>query len=122
MSWTLERPDGESVKINAWNWRPTLALLEEHRILDDETLELLGYNVWIEVSGEQAGRIADFLDGYLPTLPADGRVRLDGSVTTEPDDGTFHRVDLDLNYSATAGWLARFRDFCRDATDGFGAG
>jgi hypothetical protein len=122
MSWTLETPDGTEVNINSWNWRATLALLERHGVLDEEKLELLGYNITVQVTGEETRRIAAFLDDYLTGLPGDGRVMLDGSVTTEPDDGTFHRDDLAKNYSATASWLTEFRDFCRAAGDGFEAG
>ncbi|MFI6923231.1 hypothetical protein ACIBIZ_25045 [Nonomuraea spiralis] len=34
MGWTLETPEGERIDVNAWNWRPTLALLEGARVLD----------------------------------------------------------------------------------------
>jgi len=122
MSWTLTKPDGTRLDVNAWNWRATLALLERHEILGAETIELLGYNIDVEIPGDDARRIAAYLADYLATLPGDGRVMLDGAVTTEPDDGTFYRDDLARNYSATADWLTRFRDFCRTATDGFTAG
>ncbi|MEV0614604.1 hypothetical protein AB0I81_14845 [Nonomuraea sp. NPDC050404] len=120
MSWTLETSDGRSLDVNAWNWRPTLALLEEAGVLDAETAGLLGFNSAIELTGDEARRIAVFLDGYLTTsVPAEGRVLLNGSVTTEPDTYEFHRDDLARNYSVSAEWLARFRDFCRNATNGF---
>ena len=121
MSWTLETPGGESLAVNAWNWRPTLELLERSGLLDADTTEMLGYNIAVELTGEQARRIAAFLDTYLATAPAEGRVLLDGSIVTEPDTYEFHRDDLGRNYSATVGWLTRFRDFCRTATDGFTA-
>ncbi|MEU8251360.1 hypothetical protein [Nonomuraea sp. NPDC048916] len=121
MSWTLETPNGEPLKVNAWNWRPTLELLESSGILDTDTAALLGYNIAMELTGEQAQRIATFLDAYLATTPAGGRVLLDGSITTDPDTFEFHRDDIGRNYSATVAWLTRFRDFCRTATDGFTA-
>ncbi|MEV0379947.1 hypothetical protein [Nonomuraea sp. NPDC050643] len=119
MSWTLETPDGRSLNVNAWNWRPTLELLESSGVLDADTAELLGYNILVELSGEDAQRIAAFLETYLATAPTGGRVMLDGSVTTEPDTFEFHREDLARNYAATVEWLTRFRDFCLTATDGF---
>jgi hypothetical protein len=122
MSWTLETPDGTVVHVNSWNWRPFLALLERHGVLDADTVERLGYNNTVEVTGEEAARIARFLDGYLPGVPGDGRVLLDGAVTTEPDTFELHRDDLARNYSATAAVLAGLRDFCRGARDGFTAG
>ncbi|GAA1619109.1 hypothetical protein GCM10009733_014320 [Nonomuraea maheshkhaliensis] len=119
MSWTLRTPDGRSLRANAWNWRPTLELLERGRVLDEETLMALGCNGRVELSGAEARQIAVFLDGYLPGVPGEGRVLLDGTVTTEPDTFEFHREELDRNYSATAEWLTDFRDFCRDAPQGF---
>lgn len=119
MSWTLEAPDGRSLDVNAWNWRPTLELLESAHVLEAETVGLLGCNVLVELSGEDARRIAAFLDDYLADVPAGGRVGLDGSVTTDPDTYELHRDDLASNYSATAEWLSRFREFCHAATNGF---
>jgi hypothetical protein len=121
MSWTLETPDGESLVVNAWTWRPTLELLERSGVLDANTTELLGYNIAVDITGEQAQRIATFLDVYLESTPTGGRVLLDGSITTEPDTFEFYRDDVGRNYSATVVWLARFRDFCRTATGGFTA-
>ncbi len=119
MSWTLTTPDRRSLHVNAWNWRPTLGLLESADVLDADTLALLGYNISVELSGEDARRIATFLDAYLADISAGGRVRLDGSVTTEPDTYEFHREDLAGNYSATVGWLRLLQEFCHAATDGF---
>ncbi|GII75875.1 hypothetical protein Sru01_08570 [Sphaerisporangium rufum] len=122
MSWKLETPSGESLHVNAWNWRPTLELLEESGVLDAETIAFLGFNGDFDLTGEQAQRIAAFLDTYLADVPVGGRVLLDGSITTEPDTFEFHRDDLARNYSATVPWLTRFRDFCRTATAGFTVG
>jgi hypothetical protein len=119
MSWTLDRPDGASLDVNAWNWRPTLLLFEQHGLLDEEKLALLEYNVTVTITAGEARRIASFLDGCLPAVPRDGRVLADGSVTAEPDDFRLHRDDLARNYSATAGWLRDLRDFCRAAEEGF---
>jgi hypothetical protein len=122
MSWTLKTPNGESLDVNAWNWRPTLELLKKSGTLDADTTELLGYHSDVELTGEQAQRIATFLETYLANIPAGGRVLHDGLITTEPDTFEFHRDDLDRNYSATVEWLTCFREFCRTATDGFTAG
>ncbi|WP_336210924.1 hypothetical protein [Nonomuraea sp. LPB2021202275-12-8] len=119
MSWTLESPEGARLYVNAWNWRPTLTLLETAGVLDAETAALLGLNGHIPLTGQEAARIAEFLGTYLDGLPADGRVRLDGTVTTDPDTHELHRTDLDLNYSASSEWLRAFRDFCRAAPHGF---
>jgi hypothetical protein len=122
MSWVLEKPDGTYLRANAWTWRPVVALLERHHLLDAEKLELLGYNVTVEITGDEAGRIAAFLDDYLDTVPAAGRVLLDGSVTTEPETDELYRYDPERNYSAIVGWLREFRVFTRDAPLDFTAG
>ncbi|NUP61051.1 MAG: hypothetical protein HOW71_02620 [Nonomuraea sp.] len=119
MSWTLETPEGRSLGVSSWEWRPTLELLERAQVLDAETVDLLGINFETTLNGGDAGRIAAFLDSYLPGLGERDRVRLDGEVTDEPDTHELHRDDLSLNYSASAEWLHRFRDFCRSAPHGF---
>ena len=34
--------NGEDVKINAWNWRPTLELLRKANLIDDDLYERMG--------------------------------------------------------------------------------
>jgi hypothetical protein len=117
VSFSLVPTTGEEIWINAWNWRPTEALVRRTGIVPDETLELLEYGI-SEVTAEQAGRLAGFLDDYLSRLGPRDRVLLDGQVVDEPDTFEFHREDLARNYSATYEWLTRFRDFCR-TSNGF---
>ena len=112
MASSLVPASGEGIWINAWNWRPTEELVRRTGILPDETLELLEYGIG-EVTAEQAGRIADFLDDYLSRLGPQHRVALDGTVIDEPDTYEFHRDDLSRNYTASYEWLTKFRDFCR---------
>ena len=119
MGWSLESAEGVQLGVNAWNWRPTLALLENAGVLDAETAGLLGVNGHIFVTGQEAARIADYLGTYLTGLPGEGRVRMDGAVTAEPDTHEFHRTDLGLNYAASTEWLQTFHDFCRAAPHGF---
>jgi hypothetical protein len=58
--------------------------------------------------------VRDDPDDVLSTLPPDGRVTMDLSVTTEPDDFVFRKGDdVHKNYSATEKWLRRFVVFCR---------
>ncbi|NUP03074.1 MAG: hypothetical protein HOY71_54475 [Nonomuraea sp.] len=119
MSWTLETPEGRRLGVSSWHWRPTLALLERAQVLDPEIVDLLGINAETTLTGGDAGRIAAFLDSYLPGLGDHDRVRLGGEVTDEPDTHEFHRDDLGLNYAASAEWLRDFRDFCGAAPHGF---
>jgi len=104
---------GETIFVNAWNWRPTLELLRAHQILDPESIEMMGYNGGYPVSAEEAQTIAGVLDRVLAQLGTDDRVLHDLTITAEPDTFEFYRDDLARNYSASAEWLVEFRDFCR---------
>ena len=118
----LGRED-RSEKCNWWNWRPTLALMQASGVLDDVQQVTLELGVG-EVSEDQARAIARFLEErVLPAVWPDERVLLDGTVTAEPDDGTFHRgaTKQDKNYSADGEWLRQFAAFCRECR-GFSVG
>ena len=106
---------GRSEKCNWWNWRPTMVLLQASGVLDDVQLVTLDLGVG-EVSGEQARLIARFLDEQvLPAVQPGERIKLDGTITAVPDDGTFYREPSEQseNYSASEEWLRRFAAFCR---------
>ena len=118
MAFRLTATDGCAVEVDGWNWHPTLNLIERAGLLPAETVSLAHHNARARISAAQARRISVFLDAYLQGLPPGARVLLDGAITTEPDSGELDRTNLSSNYSATAEWLARFRDFCRVA-DGF---
>jgi hypothetical protein len=54
---------GMQVVINARNWRPTLELLREARIIDDDLYERMGtHGRDAEVDATTACRIADFIE------------------------------------------------------------
>ena len=100
-----------------WNWRsPTIELIRCTNALDSERLDGLHEGMSAtRVSRDEARAIARHLrQRILPLLAPDSRVMLDGTATTEPDDGTFYRDDANshLNYSATRSWLEQFADFC----------
>lgn len=74
-----------------------------------------------EITSEEATIIAHRIqEQILDRMPMEGRVELDLSVTTEPDDGTFYREEdeVENNYSVPAIWLEKFVAFCHDS-DGF---
>ncbi|WP_293914785.1 hypothetical protein [Deinococcus sp.] len=102
---------------NWWNWRPTLTLISTLKLLDAERLDLMGYNAGAEVSQAEAQAIASFLEArVLPLLSENQRVLLNGSRTTEPDDGTFYEEPSEMykNYSTSLDWLSEFAQFCRE--------
>lgn len=121
MSFVLKPQSGKEFEMNAWQWRTILELLGTHTVLNEELLKAMGYNGDIEVTEEEAGRIADFLDKFLSAMKSGERLNLDQTTTDKPDDGTFHRDNLEENYSASYEILARFRDFCR-SSNGFRVG
>ncbi len=115
--------------INAWNWRPTIALLLDAKLIDEDTHERLGtHGRCGEIDEETALGIADFIESKLNDMKPGDRIRYDLAVTGEPKelavfspDGTPPKVDLVDIYSAKYEWLVMFRDFCR-TSGGFDAG
>lgn len=115
MSWNIRdlANDEHTLKVNAWNWHPTLLLLETMGILDKDRLERMQYNVVVTVSEAEARAIADQLENrVLPAMGLDDRLQMDLTLTDEPDDLTLHE-DAVKNYSATQQWLSSFAGFCR---------
>lgn len=121
MSFILIPNHGEDIKINAWNWRPTILLLHHASLIDERQHELMGCNgCGAKISSEAAKKIADFLDRHLVKMTPRQRLRGDLTITSEAKKRVvftpsskvedFDAVEI---YSATYEWLATFRDFCR---------
>ena len=73
MSFILIPQQGEDLQVNAWNWRPTIALLRHANLIDVQQHELMGRNgCGGKVDSETATKIADFLDQYLAQLISGG--------------------------------------------------
>jgi hypothetical protein len=126
MSFILTPENGEDVVINAWNWRPTLELLLNAKLIDKDLYDRMGtHGREASVDADTARNIADFLDGRVFEIRSGDRIRSDLSTTAEPRrkvtivPGTrvedIDAVDL---YSASFEWLLQFRDFSR-ASGGF---
>ena len=119
MSFVLEPKHGEDIQINAWNWVPTLLILDRNDILPFDQLERMRCNgSGGSVTAEEAVRIATFLDDFLKGLQPGERVLWDGTVTIEPDTNELFHDEPTRNYSAKVAWLNKFRDFCR-TSEGF---
>jgi hypothetical protein len=108
--------------VNFWNWRPTVEVLRRAGLLDAKRLDGL-YEQFsgTRVTKDEARAIAHHLrEKVLPNLPHTARILLDGSITTAPDDGTFHKSpeDSHKNYGAIRSWLEEFASFC-ETCDGF---
>jgi hypothetical protein len=113
------KDDTKDLKVNAWNWRPTLELLEQFQVLDAEELERMSFTGGGgQATPEQARIIADRLEAVLERLKSKDRILYDLTVTNDPDTFELHREQPEKNYSATYEWLAEFAAFCRTC-DGF---
>lgn len=110
-----------SREVNAWNWRPTLALIAHARIIDAERIAMMGWNcTGVQVARDEARAIAAYVDSkIMPGIQSGQGVKYDLRVAPAPDDGRFFREGLEDNYQANAVWLATFAMFCRTC-QGFG--
>jgi hypothetical protein len=69
MSFILVPSQGSDIQINAWNWRPTILLLHDGGIIDDEQHERMGaQGAGGHASAELAERIAACLDLELTRM------------------------------------------------------
>lgn len=103
-----------ALDVNAWQWRPTLEIIESLGFGDETRAILMHYSgVSVEFDRDEARAIARAIrERYLPRMGADTRLTADGGFIDEPDRVGFHRDDLSLNYSATRPWLEQFCEFC----------
>ena len=121
MSFILIPKNGEEIKINAWNWRPTLELLRDAGIIDDDLFERLGtHGCKAEVDADTASRIADYIGARVLAMKPEQRVLADLTVTERPKkpliitpDTKIDQIDAIDVYSASYEWLVIFRDFSR---------
>lgn len=106
------------LNINWWNWRATVELLRGTTVQPEHGWDLVSDGIG-QFTGEETAVLARFLETeVLPKMTPGSRVKLDGTITTEPDDGTFHRVNLSENYSAHYSWLTQFVAFLRTCKGG----
>lgn len=106
----------DDVRINWWNWRPTVALLLRSGVVSEDLAERLNKNLGGgTVTAREAHAIADAVDVVLQglTRPED-RLLLDGTVTNKPPEHDGLPVEFDW-YGASRTWLETFTDFCRQS-------
>jgi hypothetical protein len=121
MGFRLTPEEGDSIKLSAWQWRPILEVIGQAGVLDEDTVVLMGSNGGLPITAAQAELIADAIDAVAATVPDGSRLTLDGGTVDGPDDGTFYRDDLSLNYSTPKTSLLAFAAFCR-SSGGFSVG
>jgi hypothetical protein len=82
MSFILIPNNGKEIQINAWNWRPTLDLLRNAEVIDNDLFERMGtHGCKAEVDAATAHRIADFLEFRLRVMKPEQRVLYDLTIT-----------------------------------------
>lgn len=104
------------LKINWWNWRPTIEIIRTSDLIDNDRLELMGFSGGgPKITEEESRKLAVYFENnVLSQLKPGERVLYDFSITDKPDDGTFYRDEQMLNYSATYEWLSEFTDFLKE--------
>ena len=126
MSFILVPSQGEDLKVNAWNWRPTLELLLALNTITEKEHEQMGANgCGGKVDGEKASRIGGVVYEKLKDMKPKERLRANLSVTDEPKKLTVfspgmnaNEVDVNELYSASFEWLETFAKFC-ETSGGF---
>ncbi|MEX2213185.1 MAG: hypothetical protein WD768_03590 [Phycisphaeraceae bacterium] len=110
--WLLAEGDVDDLRVNSWRWGATVPLIQKSGVLEPG-VEIFGQRV-VVVRQESCQKLADWLEeNVLADLPQGARIKLDGEVTSEPDDHVFHRENLDQNYSVDREWLLEFVSFLR---------
>lgn len=121
MSFILIPNYGDDIKVNAWNWRPTLEFLKAENVITHEHCELLGANgCGAKVDAELAIRIASVINQKVAVMRPGQRILADLSVTSKPKTRVVFtpatksgEIDASDLYSASYEWLTMFRDFCK---------
>jgi len=121
MSFILVPNQGEDIKVNAWNWRPTVEFLRAENVITNDHAELLGGNgCGASVDAALALKMAAALDNKLSIMKPGDRIRADLTVTSIPKvpqvfapDSKPGDIDVTNLYSATYEWLIIFKDFCK---------
>jgi hypothetical protein len=112
--------------INNWNWLTIGRILRVVKALPAERLDaidncLLGCSPSFEKKDARAISSA-LRSRVIAHMSANQRIMIDGTLTAEPDDGTFYRNpdEAHRNYSTSREMLERLCFFCETA-DGFTA-
>ena len=118
MSFTLLDLGAENFEFtaNVWNWKAMLEIIKNLDIISESQVRQLGYNAMgTKMDLAEAHLIGEKVrDEILPKVGPGKRMYADGTVTDEPDDGTFFKDDDEQwkNYSVDHEWLKDFSDFC----------
>lgn len=118
MSFTLIDLGAENFEFtaNVWHWKAALEIIKDLDIVSESHVRQLGYNAMgIKMNLDEARLIGEKIrDEILPKVGPGKRIYADGTVTDQPDDGTFYKDDDEQwkNYSVSYDWLKDFSEFC----------
>jgi hypothetical protein len=107
--------DGRDLKMNAWNWGVLHHMVERAGLFADEVWEPIRHGGG-ELDAAGVAQLAEFLaHQLLPRLAPGQRMFFAGTVTDEPDDGTFYREESEMwrNYSLLHDVLVGAIEFLR---------
>jgi len=103
--------------INFWHYRAIVEAIRSLRVLPDDHVDRLHEPfTGSGLTKDECLIVAKELHARLvSTLDQDDRLLLDGTVTKEPDDGVFHKTDIEWqkNYSTNRTVIAAFVDAIR---------
>lgn len=106
--------EGNYFDINFWHWRAIVEVVHKLQVLPVDVVK--GLHEPFTGSGlsvEQARMVSVALrEHLLPQLVEGERLLFDGTTCMEPDDGVFHRVEIEQNYSTNREVLERFAVYC----------
>jgi hypothetical protein len=114
----LETADGRALEVNVWNWGVLHDIVAKRKLFTDDIWAAKRSNGGGMLDGTQCSALAEFLAAeVLPYLAPGERLYYDGTVTSEPDDGTFFREEHELwrNYSLHHDVLMAAIAFFREA-------
>lgn len=101
--------------INIWIWPVIIELIRSFKIINDDRIELLSQAFCGgKVDKFEARQIGDMIEKkILPQMSDDSRIKIDLTITEEPDNSDWHRTkNWDENFSCTKEHLIVFMDFC----------
>ena len=123
MSFILVPAEGEDIKVNGWNWRPTLELLLAANVITKDDHERMGAQGCSgKVDAEKASLIADVVEQELMSMNPGERMLANLTVSQVPKNLTVFEPNLNPSdidvyelYSTTYEWLETFAKFCRNS-------
>lgn len=108
--------DQNEFDVNIWKWKAALELIKRLDIIGDAKVRQMSQNATgLKIEIEEAHLIGHTIaETVIPELGPGRRIFADGTVTDQPDDGTFYRDTAEQwkNYSVSTEWLRDFADFC----------